>query len=82
MRSFFLASVFFTLPSLALAKEPRAFVSLDTDKSVWVIDVSGRSACPAAAAMLAREQRRGVERIFPTLDGDLDYREGCIVTLK
>ena len=84
MRSIYvLITVIATLPSLAQAKEkPAHFVSLDKTELVWVVDVSGLAACPAAAALLAKSKQREVEEIMPTFDGDYQYEKGCIAILK
>jgi hypothetical protein len=47
-----------------------------------VIDVSGKHACPAAAALLARERNKQLDHVLPIFDGDLAYTEGCIAVLK
>jgi endonuclease/exonuclease/phosphatase (EEP) superfamily protein YafD len=68
--------------TLALAGETIHFVSLDTEKHVWVVDVSGRSACETAAKMLAKDQRKQFVEAMPTVDGDIMYLEGCIAVIK
>ncbi len=82
MRKFAIAFVLAALPSLALAKEPPRFASLDAEKRVWVVDVPGRNACITASMMLAVSQHKTLDQTFPTIDDDLDYKLGCIAVLK
>ena len=70
------------LPSLALGKDPARFVSLDAEERVWVLDVSGRYACPAAAKMLARDKNLRLVDIMPIPGTDADYKQGCMALLK
>jgi len=82
MKKFAIAFVFAALPSLALAKEPPRFANLDAEKLVWIVDVPGRNSCVTAAMMLAVSQHKALDRTFPTIDDDTDYKLGCIATLK
>lgn len=82
MRTVIFFSVYYFVASVSAEAREARFVSLDRAKRVWVVDVSGEAACPAAAALLARERKRRMEHVFPTRDGDFAYADGCIVTLK
>ena len=82
MKKFAIVLVLAALPSLALAKEPTRFGSLDSEKLVWIVDVPGRDACVSAALMLAVSRHKTLDQTMPTIDDDLEYRMGCIATLK